>query len=93
MTGVQTCALPILISRVLLNPKKKREITKSVDRLLSNSVRVFFLGMTTPDEAEAARATTAVMFLDVVTMAARGQRRSEERRGGKEGRNRWSPEH
>src|SRR2546429_5059489 len=89
VTGVQTCALPILgadpatlpiVVRVNGNvtdqpPRDRTPMTGTVDQILEDMDRLEGLG--------AGHAFWA-MF---------GPPRSEERRGGKEGRSRWSPYH
>src|SRR2546421_7444156 len=79
VTGVQTCALPILQEVEVYG---LRSLPEALD--LINETREFRRAIVSPMELLAKSGHYAVDFRDV---------RSEERRVGKECRSRWSPYH
>src|SRR3712207_8418769 len=81
VTGVQTCALPIFIPASVI----KRAAARVLER--RTSVPRPLLGV----RGEAIASTTLKQL--ETTGWKMEEARSEERRGGKEGRSRWSPHH
>src|SRR3712207_6904230 len=82
VTGVQTCALPILpgwflglLSRI--NGERAAELTRLAAAL----------------DAERERTAHAAVVAERTRVAREVHDRSEERRVGQEGRSRWSPYH
>src|SRR3712207_7913578 len=84
VTGVQTCALPIWVERVMSSPEVRNAIARVSDEATAEALASI-------DREAIARSVEAA------TKAARDVRvevdRSEERRVGKECRSRWSPYH
>ena len=99
MTGVQTCALPIY--------KKTKKTTHGEKIRVSQNTRNpnVFLMILPVAEAQnvdffdhegdfCSRPKTTSMFISILDRKNhQNYWRSEERRGGKEGRARWAPEH
>src|SRR5260221_9437858 len=80
VTGVQTCALPILVAQTLLPARDNKEQIATLEVLI---------GM--PALHNLIREDKTAQILSVIQTGA--QHRSEERRVGKECRSRWSPYH
>src|SRR5260221_5644038 len=84
LTGVQTCALPILGFRSLFSiENKERNPMSKILRLAVVTLLLSAFG--TP--------SVAAFSGGVTPMCPQGNGRSEERRVGKECRSRWSPYH
>src|SRR5256885_4166811 len=81
VTGVQTCALPIW-SRALLSEGETAEnwYREAIERLGRTRMRP-------------AVARAHLLYGEWLRRENRRRDRSEERRGGEEGRSRWSPYH
>src|SRR5256885_5707005 len=80
VTGVQTCALPILIQQSLW-VKDASEAAETAERFVSLSL------------AQRDADGQSIRLHDLQLDFIRAQYRSEERRVGKECRSRWSPYH
>src|SRR2546429_4524159 len=80
VTGVQTCALPILFALAVATAD-----SALANRAGSDSIRVRQLASIVKARALVNRGQFAA--------AAAAVARSEERRGGEEGRSRWAPYH
>src|SRR3712207_7143937 len=81
VTGVQTCALPILVARMMVKDPAGRyqtpaEVVGALMPFAESSASAATIGRTQPS-----------VMLDALAS------RSEERRVGKECRSRWSPYH
>src|SRR2546426_11748013 len=83
VTGVQTCALPIFFHRILGGLEAGLQTAK--DAMEDTQVRAPITGSILELDA--------VLRTVISSPTLGGGTRSEERRGGKEGRSRWSPYH
>src|SRR2546426_3714632 len=95
VTGVQTCALPILSLRLVPDQKLKaveRQLTAAVRRLAPKHVQASVKFLHGADPATVKVTHPAFKLLDQAfrEVVGRGTVRSEERRVGKECRSRWS---
>src|SRR5256885_859309 len=84
VTGVQTCALPICEAQLARESEKlHKTLFDSVSHELKTPLAAISAALEQP-RADQAELQQAVRRLT---------RRSEERRGGEEGRSRWAPDH
>src|SRR5256885_8679006 len=86
VTGVQTCALPILARGLLQiggwRNRPAREAARKIARFMMGGE---------PEQPQLSAMREELMNRDKVRLVLAG--RSEERRGGKEWRSRWAPDH
>ena len=98
MTGVQTCALPILITdpegKILyVNPEIQQLSGYERGELLDKNVSILESGQHSKNfytDFKAALASQKIWYGEFIN---KRKDRSEERRVGKECRSRWSPYH
>src|SRR5207244_8657237 len=90
VTGVQTCALPIL-PRIGTEPAK-RELAARIGAARAAGHRVFFLRMNDDDPRGWKELRPFGVTPDSLVLPARRSLRSEERRVGKEWRIVWAPD-
>src|SRR5256885_8338853 len=83
VTGVQTCALPILLNARALRHLKD-ELARLADQLVDSLLDLGEID----GVRDVAEAYALTVFPEVISL-----NRSEERRVGKECRSRWSPYH
>src|SRR3712207_8572412 len=86
VTGVQTCALPIL---AMERPVICTQTRGKTDVLVEGKSGLYV----PPGNAYALRAKIVALLDDPLAIERMGKARSEERRVGKECRSRWSPYH
>ena len=95
MTGVQTCALPILSLSALAQDKVEREYKINLDAVPEKAKEFVYESGVLPPKVRVNwyREESADEESIEAKFKHQGQRRSEERRVGKECRSRWSPYH